>query len=313
MDEVADVPGGRVAAVVTAYHPDERLRDVVEAALAQCVRVVVADNTPDTPDDDGGRGAATALAGLVDGDLVRLVADGRNAGLAAALNRGVAAVGDDVDAVLLLDQDSRLPEGLVGGLSVHLARDGVAVAAPAPWDEQADRYLDPRAALRPVVADLPVVITSGMLVRRDVLATVGPFRADFFVDCVDQDFCLRVRAAGGRVVQDRSVHLPHSLGTTRWRGVGPLRLRTTGHPGWRLYWAARNGVVLAREHARAEPRWVATSLALLAYVAVTVALFEPPRGRRLLLMARGARDGWAGRTDGRQVPPGAVVAPADRS
>lgn len=287
--------GSPVVAVVTAFRPDDRLAAVVASAAAQCARVVVIDNTP------AGEPGAAALR--VAGDHVTLERPGRNLGLAGALNRGVALAGDAA-ALLLLDQDSAAPERLVERLTTHLVRGRVGIAAPAPWDATVGRYLDPRAARRPLVADLPVVITSGMLVRRAVLDAVGPFREDFFVDCVDQDFCLRARQAGWRVVQDRSVHLPHSLGDTRWRGWGPLRLRSTQHPTWRLYWAARNTMVLAREHWRSEPAWVATTVALLGYVAVTVALFEPPRRPRLARMARGVRDGWTGRTDDSQRPGG---------
>lgn len=284
---------GSVTAVITAFRPDARLTEVVGRATEQCDRVIVVDNTP--------RGEPGADAWFPDDGAVRLTRPGVNEGLAGALNRGVKLAGD-ATALLLLDQDSAPPDGLVERLARHLVDDGIGIAAPAPWDADATRYLDPRASRRPVVADLPVVITSGMLVRRAVLDAVGPFREDFFVDGIDQDFCLRVRRAGWRVVQDRSVLLPHHLGDTRWRGRGALRLRSTQHPTWRLYWTARNTMVLARENWRREPRWVLTALALLGYVAVTVALFEPPRLVRLRRLTHGARDGCRGRVDPTQVP-----------
>lgn len=303
----------RVLALVTAFRPDERLAAVVRSAAEQCAGVVVVDNTP-----PGEPGAEPLLAGLRstaadDADQapsagtgpVRVERSGRNLGLAGALNLGLTLAGD-ADALLLLDQDSVLPAGLVAALGAHLVADAtIGIATPTPWDADADRFLDPRAARRPQLADLPVAITSGMLVRRAVVDQVGAFREDFFVDCIDQDYCLRTRRAGWRVVQDRDVRLPHSLGETRWRRFGPVRLRSTQHPTWRLYWAARNGVVLARESWRREPLWVATSLALLGYVAMTVLLYEPPRAARLARMARGARDGWSGRTDPAQRPGGA--------
>ncbi|HEY0216256.1 MAG TPA: glycosyltransferase [Cellulomonas sp.] len=287
-------PATTVAAVVTAFRPDARLREVVRSAAEQADVVVVVDNTPlGEPGTDALPEVATHA---------RVLRPGTNLGLAAALNLGVADAGRS-DAVLLLDQDSVLPDGLVAALTARLAADPtIGVACPLPWDADADRPLDPRATHRPELADLPVAITSGMLVRRAALDGAGSFREDFFVDCVDQDFCLRVRRAGWRVVQDARVRLPHSLGETRWRGVGPLRLRSTSHPTWRLYWTARNGTVLARESWRREPVWAATSLALQTYVAVTVLLFEPPRLRRLRTLAHGARDGWAGRTDPRMRP-----------
>ena len=286
---------GSTSVIVTAFGPDTRLADVVVSALRQADHIVVVDNTP-----LGVRGAESLLK---PSERVRILRTGRNLGLAGALNRGLAESDPDASTFLLLDQDSVLPDDLVARLATRLAEDPrIAIAAPAPWDTTENRYLDPRTSSRAQVADLPVVITSGMLVRRAAFDEAGPFREDFFVDCVDQDFCLRVRRAGWRVVQDRSTLLPHSLGETTWHGWGPLKLRATHHPTWRLYWVARNGVVLAREHARREPLWAATTVALLGYWALTVLLFEPPRRDRLAHLARGARDGWRGRTDPSYLP-----------
>jgi len=42
----AELSVGPITAIVTAYHPDGRLAQVVESALGTCALVVVADNTP---------------------------------------------------------------------------------------------------------------------------------------------------------------------------------------------------------------------------------------------------------------------------
>lgn len=293
------VPTGdpRSIAVVTAYRPGHQLAGVVAAATAQVDVVVVVDNTP-----TGTPGAAELLE---PSDRVDIVSMGYNSGLAAALNTGVARYAGS-ERVLLLDQDSSIPPDLVERLGARLEEDPrIGVVAPAPWDAGAARYLDPRASGRPVLADLGAVITSGMLVRRRVLDEVGGFREDFFVDCVDQEFCLRVRSAGWRVTQDRSVLLPHELGETRWHGWGPLRLRATHHATWRLYWIGRNSAVMLREHGRSAPAWSLQWLAIVAYWALTIVLFEPPRWERLGTLVGGLRDGARGRpVPGRHRPQG---------
>src|ERR1700761_65345 len=125
----------RLFAIVTAYHPDDRLTAVVESALADCERVVVSDNTP---------AGDPSLAEKLDDPRVTVLRDGRNLGLGGALNRGLASLpepaGDGADeAVLLLDQDSVLPAGLVRGLAAHLDADAsIGAAAPTPWDEEAE-------------------------------------------------------------------------------------------------------------------------------------------------------------------------------
>jgi len=72
-------PSG-VVALVTAFHPDSRLGDLVQSALRQCSRVVVIDNTP-----TGQPGAASVLDPH---ELVQVELTGQNLGLAGALQPG---------------------------------------------------------------------------------------------------------------------------------------------------------------------------------------------------------------------------------
>jgi rhamnosyltransferase len=286
-----------ITAIATAYHPDERLLAVVDAAVAACDEVLVVDNTP---------GGAELLAGDLP-DRVRVLRPTGNLGLAGALNLGLRELGPDCETVLLLDQDSVLPESTVAQLTAHLDDPTVGAAAPAPWDAEHGGYIDPRTVLRPDVADRAAVITSGMVVRRSLVDKVGGFRADFFVDCVDQDLCLRLRRTGMRIVQDKRVRLPHSLGDVREHRFLVGHVRVTHHPTWRLYWVIRNGVVLVRENLATAPLWCLASLLIMGRWVLLTALYERPRGPRLRAMGSGLLDGLRGRTDRGYLPSGAEV------
>ncbi|MBS2537780.1 glycosyltransferase [Catenulispora sp. NF23] len=297
-----------IAAVATAFHPDERLTAVVEAALKSCERVVVVDNTP----GDGPFLTDT----LRDRDGVTVLRDGGNRGLAGALNSGVEELlaGSDTDAaqpdlLLFLDQDSVLGEDMVLALARHLTTDAtIGIAAPAAWDEQQGRYYEPGTENGPDLADRDTVITSGMLVRREVLTKVGPFRTEFFVDHVDNDFCLRTRAAGYRILRDKRQKLAHSLGQRNQHKLpGVASVSSSRHPTWRLYWIARNGTVLMREHRKDAPAWTRNTAAYLVWWFALRTAIEAPRGARALAMMRGFRDGARGRVDRRYLPPGAVL------
>jgi rhamnosyltransferase len=287
----------RIAAIVTAYHPDHRVLAVIESAARSCNPVIVVDNTPDGSE-------------MLSGELptrVRVVRPRRNLGLAGALDLGNEQLSADIHAVLLMDQDSVIPEGMVGDLAAHLADPQVGAAAPAPWDVEHQSYIDPRTALRADVADRPAVITSGLLVRKSALDQAGGFRADFFVDSVDIDFCLRLRRAGSRIVQDKRVKLPHSLGNTRSHQFLFLKVRVTHHPSWRLYWVFRNQTVLVKENWRRDPVWCLGAVAILARWVLLTALYETPRRRRLRAAFSGFADGARGRTSTAYLPAGDVV------
>ncbi|HET9169737.1 MAG TPA: glycosyltransferase [Actinospica sp.] len=288
----------RIAAVVTAYHPDERLAAVVDAALRSCASVVIADNTP---------GDGETLAAKLEEPRVTVLRTGSNRGLAGALNLGLAQVPADAEAVLFLDQDSVLPAELVTGLAAHLDDETIDVVGPTPVDaatgDRYERTADRHAALD----DRPSIITSGMVVRRSAFAAVPGFREDFFVDCVDSDFCLRVRRSGRRVVRDAALVLPHSIGSGRDHGLGPVNVRVLHYPAWRHYWIARNGLVLSREFP-AERGFALTNALFMARWLVVTALFDEHRGSSVPAVLRGLLHGLTGRVDRRYLPAGAEYA-----
>ena len=293
----------RIVAVATAYHPDDRLTAVVESALETCTHVVVVDNTP---------GAEPTVADKISDPRVKVLRSGQNVGLAAALNLGIRELpaDADADAVLFLDQDSVLPKDVVTALAAYLDDPTIGIAAPTPWDAAHDSSYDTLAALRSDVADRTDVITSGMLIRRSALDRTGSFREDFFVDFVDIDFCLRLRRAGLRIVQDQRLKLPHSLGNRRVHRLGPLRIQIVHYSVWRLYWIARGASTLLRENVVRDPVWSLKAVLFLASWTWRTAAFEDSRVRHVAALARGMRDGLLGRVSLRYLPEGATYSAA---
>jgi len=135
----------KATAVVTAYHPDDRLAAVVESALKSCQTVIVSDNTPP--------GSSSAAAELTD-QRVTVLTNGSNRGLGGALNAAMAVLPEDTDTVLFLDQDSVLPPELVPSLAARLDADGrIGVVAPTPWDAEHGGSYEKAAATGPALAD----------------------------------------------------------------------------------------------------------------------------------------------------------------
>ena len=292
----------RITAIVTAYHPDELLRGVVESALEACDSVIVVDNTP--APQDGGE-LADPLHGFAD-PRVTVLGGGRNLGLAAGLNRGLAHLPADAEAVLLLDQDSVIPDGMIEGLAKVLGDPGIGIVGPSPVDADTGRTYETMADRRhEQVDDRDLVITSGMLLRRTCLEEVPGFREDFFVDYVDVDFCLRMRRAGVRIVRDLSLEMPHSIGDVRVHRFLGREIRVGHQAAWRHYWNTRNGVVLIKEHVRRNPVWAAANALFLARWFAYIVLFEPNRRTDVLAYLKGLRDGITGHVADAYIPAGA--------
>ena len=289
-----------IAAIVTAYHPDGLLPGVVEAALAACEHVIVVDNTPRA----AGAAPGDPLGGLSD-PRVTLLATGRNLGLAAGLNAGLAALPEDAEAVLLLDQDSVVPDGMIEGLAKILDDPSIGIVGPSPVDAVTGATYETLTGRHTQVDDRDIVITSGMLVRRSCLEKIPGFREDFFVDYVDVDFCLRLRRAGVRIVRDLSLTMPHSIGDVRTHRFLGRSVQIGHQAAWRHYWNTRNGVVLIREHLRRNPVWAVANALFLGRWFVHLVLFEPKRVSAAAAYLRGLLDGLTGSVAARYIPEGA--------
>ena len=289
----------RITAIVTAYHPDELLSGVVRSALAACESVIVVDNTPRAEGE-----SPEALPDL-DDPRVTVLGDGSNLGLAAALNRGLALLPEQTEAVLLLDQDSVIPDGLIEGLAKDLDDPTVGIVGPSPVDALSGRRYETLAGRHKQFDDRDVVITSGMLIRRESLAEIGGFREDFFVDYVDVDFCLRAKRNGVRIVRDMALEMPHSIGEVQTHRFLGKEVKVGHHAAWRHYWTVRNGSMLIREHLRHKPVWAGVNALFLARWIAFILLFEPERRTHAPAALRGLADGLTGHVARRFIPPGA--------
>lgn len=138
------------------------------------------------------------------------------------------------------------------------------------------------------------VISSGTLIRRQVVECVGLPRADFFMDFVDYEYCLRVRDKGYDVVIVPESILSHKLGEARQIKILGISKSWHQHAAWREYYIWRNATFIFW---RLYPTWrskLFLSRRLLRHAA-GVALFDQDKKTTLRLMVLGFRDGLRGR------------------
>lgn len=295
-------PQTRPCGVVVTYHPDAGVRDRIRAMWAECGRVVVVDNGSD---DD----LAGLIADLPDVTLFRLP---RNLGIATALNRGAAwALDRGFDWIVTFDQDSLPHNGMISALMATAARfpsvsvvgprivDTVRGRAPYRWVCRSERW--PLAFVRMPcggedLSAVTSVITSGSLVSLGAWQAVGGFDESFFIDYVDNDFCLRVITAGYRVCVSHGAVLEHQLGARTRHSVMGHDFRPTHHSPLRHYFIARNRVVMWRRYAVNFPHWAFFDLGFAAYNYFRVALFESGKVKKFQAMVLGTWDGLCGVT-----------------
>ena len=116
-------------------------------------------------------------------------------------------------------------------------------------------------------------------------------RSEFFIDCVDFEYCLRARRNGFYVLMTSEPVMEHEIGKSiehrlLWKKVG-----TTNHAPIRQYFLARNSLVLVREYLCQEPRWILRYFWAWLKSIVPVLLFEKERISKMENIVCGFVDG----------------------
>lgn len=301
---MADIP--RVAVGVVVYHPDAGLlRALVEAVIATVDAVALFCNSPLTD---------PAVLQLVRDHpgRVQVLGDGSNIGLGAAYNAMCAwAVTRQCDRILLFDQDSSPSPALALALGRHMDRlvaagERPAVVGPRASSSDGTRFKAPRviragpagfAGGTGGIDRVGFVISSGSLIDIAAFRVAGPFRADFFIDAIDIEWCLRAGSAGYSCWMATDQPMAHRLGAGVIR-IPLIDVHLVRQPPGRITTFIRNQLAMFRP-AHIPLAWKARAALMLTVHSIAQVIAS--RQKRAMLMQSGAAgrtacgDGWGRR------------------
>lgn len=147
----------------------------------------------------------------------------QNLGFGRAVNKGMREVDLSETDVVILNNDLLLTRGWLGSLqSVLKLREGVGIVAPvtnraassqAMYPDLMEPHIEILARLlrevRPTPVEVPCVTGVCMLIQGECLREIGLFDEIFVLAGEDFDLCYRARAAGWKVLVDRSTLIFH--------------------------------------------------------------------------------------------------------
>lgn len=226
-------PHGRTLAIIPTRNHADLLRRCL-ASLFQTrqhapLDIVVIDHDSDEPES---RAYLRSIAGLV-----RVMPYSGPFHFARMNNQAVARHGEGAETILFLNNDTEalapgwLPRmrslaarpdvGAVGALLLYedrrvqhagviLGYDGSATHAHAL--KLSDPQIHPDLA---TMREVTAVTAACLMTRRATFAQIGGFDEAFPIGFNDTDFCLRLRAAGYRILQDNTTILLHHESRTR--------------------------------------------------------------------------------------------------
>lgn len=289
-------PQHKVAAVVTSYNPSVDIisRVTLLRNLVPYILVV----------DDGSNQDASPILSVLEEDGITVLRQPRNSGIASALNEGIRQARTlwEPDWILTMDQDSTLGENYVENALRsfrNAAAQGMRVGLVSPESHNAKPVKRLHGNKDVVQAFDPM--QSGCLIPVSVLDDVGLFDESLFIDCVDTDFNLRIRAAGYSTPVGVGCDIEHSLGETRPMSIMGRPLRVDGqdlqiihHSPVRVYYITRNIWLMVVRYFSTNRIWMLRRLWMEVESNIVRVAFGPRRIAFVRAWLTGIRDAVAG-------------------
>lgn len=239
----------KIAAGVVLYHPQPSFLSNINTYYSAIDKLIVIDNS-ETRDPL----ILKNLQSLFPGVDYRYL--NQNAGIAAALNIACnIAIQYNCNWILTMDQDSSFIDN-------HFSQM-VARIPNAVLQFKKTGIISPFHVLHE--HDLPkkteqyteknIAMTSGNLLNVDAYTQTGPFEEKLFMDCVDYEYCLRLRKNKFLIIQDNLVLLKHSLGDFTLKKIFGQKINVSNHSSLRRYYITRNSIYVGFKYFAAEKRF----------------------------------------------------------
>jgi rhamnosyltransferase len=291
------------AAVIVTYFPGKDSIENLKKVSRLCDKIIVIDNTPER--------WTTELPGLQNMTLLKCP---ENVGLASGLNQGIRlACRQGLENVFLFDQDSRPSNDFFENMLTfkwridNLAAD-CALYVPNSYDRNSrslGRFplITPFTLKHLTCQDIEpgtinwasLAITSGTLITCLRYTGIGPLRDDYFIDFVDNEYCLRISKLGFRIAVNCDVILDHAIGEQSIHQLCGIKIKSYGHLPIRKYYISRNGIRTAIDYLSAYPSYSLLVAGRLVNELISVILWENNKLTKIQGLARGTIDGLVGK------------------
>lgn len=253
-----------INAIIIIYYPDLKvLSDCIKKLSLQVNNIIIIDNTPIESQFQ-----ISDISGI-DFHKIQLVRLGDNFGIAYAQNIGIEiAFKNNAEYILFLDQDSIPDHDMVSKLlfrfkyeSEKKLENRIAGVGPIQIDRRngtKSNFLHENIFLQilrffkfkkdPLIAlQVNFLISSGMLLSKEVLLISRGFRSNYFIEHVDTEWCKRVSNLNYYLLGVNDAFIYHSIGEKVIR-VWFFHFRNINiHSPIRNYYLIRNTILMIKD------------------------------------------------------------------
>ncbi len=267
--------------VVVLYHPNtQKVIQNINSYMDQLDKLIIVDNSENIQH------------GVVEfyesNPSVIYQSFGENKGIAFALNKGIAFAKEcKASWLLTMDQDSWFAQKefaryvhIVQNISSRYS-DGVLFSP---------RHKVPYLTKKDGISKVDKVMTSGNLIKMEMIDEIGYFDEKLFIDSVDHEFCYRINRKGYGVYRVNEIELVHHLGNLVTKDLFGTKLYITNHNFIRWYYITRNLLYVEKLYAVNQRAFYQFSKQHLFWSCLKITLYEKEKLLKLKSILLGLID-----------------------
>lgn len=211
-----------VCAVIVTYNPNiKEFKENLNSILNELGNVCIVDNSTS-------KSIQKDIINL-NHSSVKIITLNENKGIALAQNYGMDwAFSNGYYGVLLLDQDSRVSDGMVEVLCNEynmLVQKSIKVACIGPLIYNRDSnektlYGRQNVEVPNSVVEVEKTLSSGSLISKEAYSSIGEMDSSLFIDLVDWEWCWRAKKKEYVTYISTQVIMAHRLGEGRKKILG---------------------------------------------------------------------------------------------
>ena len=265
----------KLCGVVVLFHPEEDVIENIKTYIGELDRLYIIDNSEESHRD------------LFTMKKAKYIKNDENKGIGFALNQAAQFANEEGYRYLLtMDQDSRFEaEGLKKMKEEITTGDYENDAIFTPLHVTNSQSIN-----HTIETDQLVVMTSGNILDLNIFREVGGMKDWFFIDGIDQEYCLNIRKHGYQIKVFDEIHLKHSLGNIGTKRLFGKTISFTNHSAMRRYFIVRNRLYINEMYQHDFPTFCKQELSNSRKEAIKIILFEKDKWKKIKAIRRAQRD-----------------------
>lgn len=271
----------KISGIIVLYNPDQEVIGNIESYINDLDILFAVDNSEEKHVD--------IIKIFLKNPKIYYIDNHGNKGIAHALNVGSKKATElGYQWLLTMDQDSKaIPDMLSQMTHYILTNPTSSVSIVTPF--HANKY-HRKSALPNMYSTVLTTMTSGNLLNLDVYQKGKGFATDFFIDYVDNEYCLRSDLLGYKIVQINHAVLEHNLGNLKRHRILWKQFYSTNHSPIRRYYITRNRLKIIELYQNDFPEYCNFEKSRFLVDFIIVLLYEKQKFAKFKMMVRGYMD-----------------------